>query len=62
MIDALTAVISEPSTWLAIKPPGSSLPLLIRKPVDNRLWNTSSWVNYLTKRDRVAPKGWDVEI
>ena len=34
----------------------------IRKPVDNRLWNTSSWVNYFTKRDKVAPKGWDVEV
>jgi hypothetical protein len=33
----------------------------IRKPVDNRLWNTSSWGNYLTKRDQVAPKGWRVE-
>src|SRR5512142_1318580 len=26
----------------------------IRKPVDNRLWNTSSWANLLTKRDKVA--------
>jgi hypothetical protein len=33
----------------------------IRKPVDNRLWSTSSWANLLTKRDRVAPKGWRVE-
>ena len=33
----------------------------IRKPVDNRLWNTSSWANYLTKRDREAPQGWRVE-
>ena len=33
----------------------------IRKPVDNRLWNTSSWANLLTKRDKVAPKGWRVE-
>jgi hypothetical protein len=33
----------------------------IRKPVDNRLWDTSSWVNLLTKRDKVAPKGWRVE-
>jgi hypothetical protein len=33
----------------------------IRKPVDNRLWNTSSWANYLTRRDKLAPKGWRVE-
>ena len=33
----------------------------IRKPVDNRLWNTSSWANLVTKRDKVAPKGWRVE-
>jgi hypothetical protein len=33
----------------------------IRKPVDNRLWGTSSWANLVTKRDRVAPKGWNVE-
>ena len=33
----------------------------IRQPVDNRLWNTSSWKNYFTKRDKVAPKGWRVE-
>ena len=33
----------------------------IRQPVDNRLWNTSSWVNYFTKRDKQAPKGWNVE-
>jgi hypothetical protein len=29
--------------------------------VDNRLWGTSSWINYFTKRDKVAPKGWRVE-
>jgi hypothetical protein len=33
----------------------------IRQPVDNRLWNTSSWANFLTKRDKQAPKGWHVE-
>jgi hypothetical protein len=33
----------------------------IRKPVDNRLWGTSSWANFATKRDRQAPKGWRVE-
>ena len=33
----------------------------IRQPVDNRLWNTSSWANFLTKRDKQAPKGWRVE-
>src|SRR3954464_13585189 len=25
-----------------------------RKPVDNRLWNTSSWANFVTRRDRDA--------
>ena len=30
----------------------------LRPPVDNRLWNTSSWKNYFTKRDRQAPDGW----
>ncbi len=33
----------------------------IRKPVDNRLWNTSSWRNLVSKRDKVAPAGWRVE-
>src|SRR3954464_10682326 len=28
-------------------------------PVDNRLQGTSSWVNLVTKRDKVTPKGWD---
>ena len=31
----------------------------LRPPVDNRLWDTSSWKNYLTKRDRETPAGWD---
>jgi hypothetical protein len=33
----------------------------LRPPVDNRLWGTSSWRNYLTKRDKQTPEGWDVE-
>jgi hypothetical protein len=32
----------------------------IRRPVDNRLFGTSSWINLLTKRDSSSPKGWDV--
>src|SRR6186997_2511057 len=27
-------------------------------PVDNRLKNTSSWVNFATRRDRWTPEGW----
>ena len=30
----------------------------LRPPVDNRLKNTSSWVNFITKRDRQTPDGW----
>jgi len=33
----------------------------LRPPVDNRLWGTSSWKNYVTRRDRVVPPGWPVE-
>ena len=33
----------------------------IRPPVDNRLWDTSSWRNLLTKRDKQTPPGWHVE-
>jgi hypothetical protein len=33
----------------------------LRPPVDNRLKGTSSWVNLVTRRDRVTPEGWDVE-
>jgi len=29
--------------------------------VDNRLKNTSSWVNFVTKRDRQTPDGWQPE-
>jgi hypothetical protein len=28
--------------------------------VDNRLWGTSSWQNWVSGRDRETPKGWDV--
>ncbi len=30
----------------------------LRPPVDNRLWGTASWRNFLTKRDRRVPAGW----
>jgi hypothetical protein len=30
----------------------------LRPPVDNRLKGTSSWKNFLTKRDRWTPAGW----
>jgi hypothetical protein len=30
----------------------------VRPPVDNRLWNTSSWANALTGRDKETPAGW----
>ena len=30
----------------------------MRPPVDNRLKNTSSWANFVTKRDRRTPEGW----
>jgi hypothetical protein len=31
----------------------------LRPPVDNRLKGTSSWLNLITKRDRVTPAGWE---
>jgi hypothetical protein len=30
----------------------------LRPPVDNRLKDTSSWANYVSKRDRWTPEGW----
>jgi hypothetical protein len=33
----------------------------LRPPVDNRLWGTSSWRNFLTGRDKQTPEGWRVE-
>ena len=30
----------------------------LRPPVDRRLDGTSSWINYVTKRDRERPPGW----
>jgi len=30
----------------------------LRPPVDNRLVGTSSWVNYLSRRDRERPAAW----
>jgi hypothetical protein len=30
----------------------------LRPPVDNRLSGTSSWLNLVTGRDRLRPKGW----
>jgi hypothetical protein len=32
----------------------------LRPPVDNRLWDTSSWKNLVTGRDKQKPAGWDV--
>ena len=32
----------------------------LRPPVDNRLWDTSSWKNLVTGRDKETPAGWDV--
>jgi hypothetical protein len=30
----------------------------LRPPVDNQLEGSSSWVNFVTKRDRQTPEGW----
>ena len=30
----------------------------MRPPVDNRLKNTSSWANFISRRDRQTPAGW----
>ncbi len=30
----------------------------LRPPVDNQLKGTSSWVNFVTKRDKQVPTGW----
>jgi len=30
----------------------------LRPPVDNQLKGSSSWVNFVTKRDRQTPEGW----
>jgi hypothetical protein len=32
----------------------------LRPPVDNQLWDTSSWRNLISGRDRRTPAGWDV--
>ena len=32
----------------------------LRPPVDNRLWGTSSWRNFFSKRDKRTPEGWRV--
>jgi hypothetical protein len=31
----------------------------LRSPVDNTLRGSSSWINFLTKRDRQTPRGWN---
>ena len=31
----------------------------LRRPVDNRLQGTSSWINLATGRDRKTPAGWE---
>jgi hypothetical protein len=54
--------------WLKAERRSRTLPLLaswrahfheLKPPVDNRLSGTSSWVNLVTKRDRVRPSGWE---
>ncbi|HZO49849.1 MAG TPA: methylenetetrahydrofolate reductase C-terminal domain-containing protein [Gaiellaceae bacterium] len=53
--------------WLKAYERAEKLPLWrgeidhLRPPVDNRLQGTSSWRNFLTKRDRVVPAGWAAE-
>jgi hypothetical protein len=54
--------------WAKAEERSRTLPLLprswrghfheLRPPVDNRLHGTSSWVNLVTKRDKVRPAGW----
>lgn len=54
--------------WVKAHDRAEHLPLLpaswreeighLRPPVDNSLAGTSSWRNFLTKRDRVTPRGW----
>ncbi len=54
--------------WLKAERRARTLPLLpsawrehfhnLRPPVDNTLHATSSWINFLTGRDRVVPAGW----
>ena len=54
--------------WVTAERRARTLPLLpgswrahfdeLRPPVDNRLRGTSSWVNLVTKRDKVRPAGW----
>ena len=34
----------------------------LRPPVDNRLTGTSSWVNFITGRDRQVPEGWATDV
>jgi Methylene-tetrahydrofolate reductase C terminal len=33
----------------------------LRPPVDNQLWGTSSWRNFVSGRDRQTPEGWHVQ-
>jgi hypothetical protein len=54
--------------WLKAEHRAQALPLMpsswrehfhnLRPPVDNRLRGTSSWVNFVTRRDRIHPAGW----
>jgi hypothetical protein len=54
--------------WLTGYQRSLSMPLLprawraefneLRPPVDNRLAGDSSWVNFVTKRDKQTPAGW----
>ena len=54
--------------WLKAVERSEKLPLWgneineLRPPVDNRLWGSSSWRNYFSKRDRETPKGWRDQV
>jgi hypothetical protein len=53
--------------WLKAYERAEKLPLWgdeiheLRPPVDNRLWGTASWRNYLSGRDKQTPDGWLVQ-
>jgi hypothetical protein len=53
--------------WLKAYERSRKLPLWrdeldhLRPPVDHRLWETSSWRNFATGRDRQTPEGWRVK-
>ncbi len=57
-----------PCVWVKAEQRSRELPLLpsswrehfqdLRPPIDNRLHGTSAWVNFVRKRDRKRPAGW----